>query len=175
MTGFLFDLISIIIIARVIMSLAGYERGGFYDFVYKISESILRPLRQILPASRIDWSPLVALLLLDLIKRTAGPVAGLAAQGDHGMIPLYLFYVIISLLSSVVVFFTILVIVRLVNDLVRGTNYNFTRFINAVTDPFVIRVRKMLPAAYRRYTVSVTLAILILIQILLGKIQTGIL
>ena len=173
MTGFLFDFISIIIIARVIFSLAGYERGRIYDIVYRVSESILRPLRQILPASRIDWSPLVALLILDILKRTIFPITLLAAEGNHGMIPLYIASVLISVVSSAAVFFMILIIVRIVNDLVKGTNYILTRFINMVTDPIVLKIRNLLPPAYKRHSVWATLILLILIQMVLGKISTG--
>ncbi len=40
------------------------------DFLYRVTEPVLRPLRQILPnLGGLDLSPLVAILLLELLQR----------------------------------------------------------------------------------------------------------
>ena len=44
--------------------------GGLTAFVYQMTEPILAPIRRLIPASSgIDWSPLIAMLLLGVIVR----------------------------------------------------------------------------------------------------------
>jgi YggT family protein len=62
----------LLILARVIIS---FTRMSPYDnslvrMVYELTEPILAPIRRILPPmSGLDFSPLIALLLLDLVRR----------------------------------------------------------------------------------------------------------
>src|SRR5918999_225987 len=54
------------LIARVILSWTNpMGGGGLTAFVYQMTEPILAPIRRFLPpTSGIDWSPLIAMLLL---------------------------------------------------------------------------------------------------------------
>jgi len=71
-----FNILYLLLLIRVILSWVG--RGipynsrwrGFITFVYSITEPILRPIRQVLPTSGmgIDFSPIVAFLLLSLVR-----------------------------------------------------------------------------------------------------------
>ena len=46
--------------------------GGIVAFIYQVTEPILAPIRRLLPpTSGIDWSPLIAILLLGVIVRVA--------------------------------------------------------------------------------------------------------
>ena len=60
-----------LLIARVVMSWTNpMGGGGLVAFIYQATEPILAPIRRILPpTSGIDWSPLVAMLLLGVILR----------------------------------------------------------------------------------------------------------
>jgi YggT family protein len=61
----------LLIIARVVVSwMAPMGGGGVVAFIYQATEPLLAPIRRLIPpTSGIDWSPLVALLLLGLITQ----------------------------------------------------------------------------------------------------------
>jgi YggT family protein len=63
--------LSFLVIARVLVSwLAPTGGGGIVAFIYQVTEPILAPIRRLIPpTSGIDWSPLVALLLLGIVTR----------------------------------------------------------------------------------------------------------
>lgn len=63
--------LSFLLIARVLVSwLAPTGGGGIVAFIYQVTEPILAPIRRVIPpTSGIDWSPLVALLLLGIVTR----------------------------------------------------------------------------------------------------------
>jgi YggT family protein len=60
-----------LLIARVVTSwMTPTGGGGVVAFIYQVTEPILAPIRRVIPAtSGIDWSPLVAMLLLGVIVR----------------------------------------------------------------------------------------------------------
>ena len=60
----------LLIIARVVVSwMAPMGGGGVVAFIYQATEPLLAPIRRLIPPTAgIDWSPLVALLLLGLIS-----------------------------------------------------------------------------------------------------------
>lgn len=62
----------ILILARVILSfirISPYQ-NELVRLVYTVTEPVLEPIRRILPPmSGLDFSPLIALLLLDLLRR----------------------------------------------------------------------------------------------------------
>lgn len=59
------------LIARVVMSWTNpMGGGGLTAFVYQMTEPILAPIRRLIPATPgIDWSPLIAMLLLGVVIR----------------------------------------------------------------------------------------------------------
>ena len=60
-----------LLIARVVLSWTNPTGGGgLTAFIYQATEPILGPIRRVLPpTSGVDWSPLVAMLLLGVILR----------------------------------------------------------------------------------------------------------
>ena len=62
-----------LLIARVVLSWTNPRGGGgLIAFVYQATEPILAPIRRVLPATGgIDWSPLIAMLILGVIVRVA--------------------------------------------------------------------------------------------------------
>ena len=60
-----------LLIARVVLSWTNpMGGGGIVAFIYQATEPILAPIRRFLPpTSGIDWSPLIAMLLLGVILR----------------------------------------------------------------------------------------------------------
>ena len=66
-----FTLLSLAILARVLLS---WVRVSPYhpavEFLYQITEPILAPLRRIIPSvSMVDISPIIAMLLLQIIQQ----------------------------------------------------------------------------------------------------------
>lgn len=66
--------LTLLILARVIISwVMPGGGGGLVAFVYAATEPILAPIRNLLPATAgIDFSPLIAILILQVITRLAG-------------------------------------------------------------------------------------------------------
>ena len=64
-------LLWILILVRVIISWTNPRGGGgLVAFVYQVTEPILAPIRRLIPpTSGIDWSPLIAMLILGAITR----------------------------------------------------------------------------------------------------------
>jgi YggT family protein len=60
-----------LLIARVLLSWTNpMGGGGLTAFIYQATEPILAPIRRLLPPmSGVDWSPLIAMLLLGVILR----------------------------------------------------------------------------------------------------------
>ena len=60
-----------LLLARVVMSWTNPRGGGgLVAFVYQATEPILAPIRRLLPPTAgIDWSPLLAILLLGVVLR----------------------------------------------------------------------------------------------------------
>lgn len=63
----------LLLITRVVLSWTNPRGGGgLVAFVYQATEPILAPIRRLLPpTSGIDWSPLIAMLILGVIVRVA--------------------------------------------------------------------------------------------------------
>ena len=67
-----FQIIYICLIARVVISWFNiYSRGEIIQWVYRITDPIIRPIQQILPpmAIGIDFSPIIAIFALGFIKK----------------------------------------------------------------------------------------------------------
>ena len=61
----------VLILARVIISWTNPRGGGsVVAFIYQVTEPILAPIRRVIPpTSGIDWSPLIAMLIMGVIVR----------------------------------------------------------------------------------------------------------
>ena len=59
----------ILLLARVVLSWTNpMGGGGLVAFVYQATEPILAPIRRILPPTAgMDWSPLIAMLILSAL------------------------------------------------------------------------------------------------------------
>jgi YggT family protein len=63
------DLLTVLIVLRVILSWFHHEAYGLTELLFKTTEPILGPIRRILPSLGVlDLSPLVALILLELLR-----------------------------------------------------------------------------------------------------------
>ncbi|HXK50212.1 MAG TPA: YggT family protein [Clostridiales bacterium] len=173
MIGIFFTFLSIVIIARIIFSFIGYNYGPIYDFVFSLSEKILAPVRRRLPASRIDWSPLIVLIVFDFMAKSLPLFITAAAGGEWGAALYVLYYVLLSTLSSITTFFIIVFIVKYFNDLTGRSNYSLTVLLEEVTGPLIGKVRSILPFGYRKYSFWVSAGSLIAVRIILERIITS--
>ena len=66
----------LLLIARVILSWTNPTGGGgLVAFVYQATEPILAPIRRVLPPTGgIDWSPLIAMLLIGAVVRVVAMI-----------------------------------------------------------------------------------------------------
>ena len=64
-------IIWLLLIARVVLSWTNPTGGGgLVAFIYQVTEPILAPIRRVLPPTGgVDWSPLIAMLLIGVIVR----------------------------------------------------------------------------------------------------------
>jgi YggT family protein len=73
--GALMDVYSLCIIARAIFSWlpAKQRRNEFYEFLYRITEPVLAPVRKALPSmGGMDLSPLVVIVVLHILSSLFG-------------------------------------------------------------------------------------------------------
>ena len=70
----LLGVLTLLILARVVISWAGPSGGGsLVAFIYQVTEPLLAPIRRVVPPSGgLDWSPLIATLLLGLLFSLVG-------------------------------------------------------------------------------------------------------
>ena len=69
-------LIWLLLIARVVLSWTNPTGGGgLVAFIYQVTEPILAPIRRVLPPTGgIDWSPLVAMLVIGAVVRVVASI-----------------------------------------------------------------------------------------------------
>lgn len=64
-------LLWVLLLARVVISWTNPRGGGsLVATIYQLTEPILAPIRRVIPpTSGIDWSPMIAMLIMALISR----------------------------------------------------------------------------------------------------------
>jgi YggT family protein len=82
--NWLFQILTILILARVVLSFLRIDPyhptwGPIMRFVYDVTEPIMAPVRRIMPPmGGFDFSPVIVLLLADLVRRLiVGTLIGL--------------------------------------------------------------------------------------------------
>ncbi len=64
------DLFTVLIFLRVIFSWMVRERGALMHFLIQATDPLIVPLRKVLPmVGMIDFSPMFAIILLDVIRK----------------------------------------------------------------------------------------------------------
>jgi len=67
----MFEVYSFLIIARVLMSWVPHDRNHpVFRFIGEITEPLLTPFRRLIPSvGGIDFSPIIALMAVELVRR----------------------------------------------------------------------------------------------------------
>lgn len=163
-----FTLLIFLIIARVFLSYMGQDYGKIYNFVYKYSEYILKPVRSRLPyTSGIDWSPLVVLVGVNLIRSILLFGWSYLVRGDVVSFLIVIVITSINFVSSMTIVYVFLIIAKMFINYT-GTGYGrFAYVIKTVTEPVLAIVRRRLPMQHKRYTDVITIVLLFAIRSLL--------
>ena len=70
LVDFVFWFFSVAMLLRVLLSWVNVSAGGLSCWVYRLTEPILAPLRRVIPpVGGLDFSPMVALFLLEILHR----------------------------------------------------------------------------------------------------------
>lgn len=65
----LLDLLTMLILLRIILSWFRHEAHGLMNILYQVTEPILAPIRRTIPALGIfDISPIVAILIIKVLR-----------------------------------------------------------------------------------------------------------
>jgi YggT family protein len=72
--SFLLSLYTLLILARVLMSWFPLDTSNptvaqIVQFIYGVTEPVLRPIRNLLPPMPFDLSPMIVILLISLLTR----------------------------------------------------------------------------------------------------------
>jgi len=68
LVDFVFWFLSVALLLRVLLSWVNMGSGTFSDWIFRLTEPILAPLRRVIPPiGGLDFSPMVALFLLELL------------------------------------------------------------------------------------------------------------
>ncbi len=66
----LIDIYVLLIVIRAVISWFPVSHSNpLFILLYNITEPVLKPFRSILPMSGIDFSPLIAIIILQIIRR----------------------------------------------------------------------------------------------------------
>lgn len=142
---FTFSILVGLIVLRVLLQLV---RANFHNpicqFLYKVSNPVLMPLRRIIPAwRRLDIAGVVLAWLLLLLKRAL-------IFAMFGMMPSLAGLAVIAfadLIGFVLMLLLILIIVRVILSFVANDSYHpVVPLIYQLTEPVMKPVRKRLPA-----------------------------
>ena len=142
---FIFSILVGLVVLRVLLQLV---RANFHNpicqFLYKVSNPVLMPLRRIIPSwRRLDIAGVLLAWLLLLLKRVL-IFAMIGAMPSLGGLAVIAFA---DLLGFVLMMMLILIIVRAILSFVASDSYHpVIPLIHQLTEPMLKPVRKRLPA-----------------------------
>lgn len=141
----IFSLYTMVLLLRVWMQ---WARCDFYNpfsqFVVKVTQPVVKPLRRILPAlGPVDTASLLLALVLSIIKF---PLLMLIAQHVLILDPIYLLAGVLSLLKTIGMLIFWVVIVRSLMSWISQGRSPVDYVLMQLTEPLMNPIRRMLPA-----------------------------
>ena len=165
--GLIYFFFTFVILARIFLSYMGTNSGPFYEFSYKYSEMLLKPIRTKLPYSSVDFSPVIAIIGLSFLKNIFDNGMVYIYDGDFLGFLLVVLVFAIELSVSLLNFYMLVLLVKLIMDRMRVSHNKFVYIIDHLTNPIINIVNPKVSLKYRKYTVIIVLVSLFVISKLL--------
>jgi YggT family protein len=141
-------LLDLYLIAYILRFLLQWSRADFHNplsqFILRITDPLVRPLRRMVPGWRgLDLSPLVALLLLQLVVTT---VLVFMATGTAVAPASLLSFVLLRIVVGVVRLYFFVILVYVILSWVSPGHWNpLISVLHSLTTPILRPVRRVIP------------------------------
>ena len=141
-------LLDLYLIAYMLRFLLQWGRADFHNplsqFILTITNPVVLPLRRVVPGWRgIDLSPLVALLLLQLVVTAALLFMATGAVVNAGML---LYYAVLRIIVGIVRLYFFAILVHVILSWVSPGHWNpLISVLRSLVQPLLRPVRRLLP------------------------------
>lgn len=141
-------LLDLYLVAYILRFLLQWARADFHNplsqFILRITDPVLRPLRRIVPGWRgTDLSPLVALLLLQLVVTAVLIFMATGAAINLGML---LYYAVLRIIVGTIRLYFVAILVHVILSWVSPGHWNpLVSVLHSLTGPVLRPVRRILP------------------------------
>lgn len=141
-------LLDLYLIAYILRFLLQWARADFHNplsqFILRITDPVLRPLRRVVPGWRgIDLSPLIALLLLQLVVTAVLIFMATGAAINLGML---LYYAVLRIIVGTIRLYFVAILVHVILSWVSPGHWNpLVSVLHSLTGPVLRPVRRILP------------------------------
>ncbi|HKR99564.1 MAG TPA: YggT family protein [Candidatus Dormibacteraeota bacterium] len=139
LVGYIADILYVLILARIVVSWLNLSPWNpLVRWLRRIVDPILRPFRRILPAfGGIDFSPLLAILVIFFLARVIQGLIGLT-QGGSFNVAASVISLISEVVLSIIILLAALVLVRLLLSLFNADPWHpLVHGIRSITNPLV--------------------------------------
>jgi YggT family protein len=137
--GFVADVLYVLILARIVVSWLNVNPWNpVVRWLRRIVDPILRPFRRILPSfAGIDFSPLLAILVIFFIARLLQSIIGLTEGGTVNVTGSVL-SLVHDVISNVILVLGVLVLIRLLLSLLNADPWHpLVQGVRSITGPLV--------------------------------------
>lgn len=141
-------LLDLYLIAYILRFLLHWGRADFHNplsqFVLRITEPVVRPLRRFVPGWRgLDLSPLIALLLLQLAVTAMLMFMATGGVANAGML---LYYAVLRVVVGIVRLYFFAILVHVILSWVSPGTWNpLVSVLHSLVQPVLRPVRRVLP------------------------------
>jgi YggT family protein len=141
-------LLDLFLIAFILRFLLQWGRADFHNplsqFILRITDPLLRPLRRVVPGWRgLDLSPVIALLLLQLVVTGMLAFMATGAVMNAGAL---IYYAGVRIIVGVVRLYFFVILVHVIMSWVNPGAWNpLISVINSLTRPVLGPVRRLIP------------------------------
>ncbi|HUG97997.1 MAG TPA: YggT family protein [Gammaproteobacteria bacterium] len=141
-------LLDLYLIAYILRFLLQWARADFHNplsqFILRITDPVLRPLRRVVPGWRgVDLSPLLALLLLQLVVTAVLIFLATGAAINLGML---LYYAVLRIIVGTIRLYFVAILMHVILSWVSPGHWNpLVSVLHSLTGPVLRPVRRILP------------------------------
>lgn len=141
-------LLELYLIAYILRFLLQWGRADFHNplsqFILRITDPVVRPLRRVVPGWRgLDLSPVVALLLLQLVVTAVLLVLATGGVVNAGML---LYYAVLRIIVGIVRLYFFAILVHVIMSWVNPGAWNpVISVLHSLVQPVLRPVRRLVP------------------------------